>query len=278
MYNNYKQKEMKQLKVFYVINAILLSGMMFSCGNSSPVDDNNSSSSNGTNNLSAGQIEMKAYPWDDHTIAFSATTQKITIDWGDGNVVDLTPNGVQKSFLHSYSYYNQNWQTIKVNTEGMSEFSCYLTDDFPGDIGHAAGYFQELKFGNCSELKSINCGGYSDNTLAVLDISKCTALTNLQCDANKLTSLDVSKCKALTNLNCGFNQLTSLDVSKCTALTSLNCFDNGLSVTALNALFNSLPTRRSSDNARIDCYNNPGYDICDMTIAQKKGWTVSGSD
>ena len=39
----------------------------------------------------------------------------------------------------------------------------------------------------------------------------------------QLTSFDVSKNTALTDLDCEYNQLTSLDVSKNTALTYLYC-------------------------------------------------------
>ena len=39
-------------------------------------------------------------------------------------------------------------------------------------------------------------------------------------------SLDVSKNTALSNLECSSNQLTSLDVSGCTALTRVECYSN----------------------------------------------------
>jgi Leucine-rich repeat (LRR) protein len=62
--------------------------------------------------------------------------------------------------------------------------------------------------------------------LTRLDVSKNTALTNLDCTNNQLTSLDITKNTALTKLNCSSNQLTSLDVSKNTALTQLGCYNN----------------------------------------------------
>ncbi len=43
---------------------------------------------------------------------------------------------------------------------------------------------------------------------------------------NQLTSLDVSKNTALTELDCSDNQLTSLDINKNTDLTYLVCCNN----------------------------------------------------
>ena len=64
-----------------------------------------------------------------------------------------------------------------------------------------------------------------------LDVSGCTALTEVRCESLgdiQLTGLDVSGCAALEVLYCGGNELTELDVSGCTALTSLDCYENQL--------------------------------------------------
>jgi len=45
-----------------------------------------------------------------------------------------------------------------------------------------------------------------------LDVSGCTALTNLNCNNNKLIYLYVSGCTTLTVLNCRYNELTYLNV------------------------------------------------------------------
>ena len=68
--------------------------------------------------------------------------------------------------------------------------------------------------------------------LTSLDVSKNTALTELDCSDNQLTSLDVSHNPALIFLRCSDNQLTSLDVSENPALVELRCEDNQL--TSLN--------------------------------------------
>ena len=64
------------------------------------------------------------------------------------------------------------------------------------------------------------------NKLTSLDVSGCTALTELWCENNQLKSLDVSGCTALTVLLCDGNQLSSLDVSNNSLLTRLLCNNN----------------------------------------------------
>ena len=118
-----------------------------------------------------------------------------------------------------------------------------------------------------SDLDTLLCYG---NQLTTLDVSKNTALKQLDCSSNQLTILDVSKNTALDCLYCLGNQLTSLDVSKNTALTGLYCSDNQLTAldisnnTALEWLFcynNQLTFLDISNNTALtglSYYNNPG--------------------
>lgn len=92
-------------------------------------------------------------------------------------------------------------------------------------------------------LQILYCTG---TQITSLDLSKCTALTTLECyDNAQLATLDVSGCKALTSLNCSGGKLTSLDVTELTLLTNLNC--NGNSLTSLDVSNNAdLKTLRCS--------------------------------
>jgi len=170
-----------------------------------------------------------------------------------------------------------------------------------------------LNLARFPKLTYLNCGG---NQLTSLDVSKNTALTYLSCDGNQLTSLnvsgatalkylncgsngyydnnynyvgsltslDVSKNTALTLLNCSNNQLTSLNVSGATALRSLHCEDNQLNASALNSLFQGLPTGNFNENNItgywdwwdwvVWVYGNPGAATCIRSIAENKGWLV----
>lgn len=73
----------------------------------------------------------------------------------------------------------------------------------------------------------VSCDGVCrQHVLTSLNVSKCAALTTLNCNHNKLTSLDVSNCTALGILHCYSNQLISLDLSNCPALRELYCYSN----------------------------------------------------
>ena len=117
-----------------------------------------------------------------------------------------------------------------------------------------------------------------------LDVSKNTALTDLNCSNNELTALDVSKNTALTVLRSNHNQLTTLDVSKNTALLYLSCTSNQLTSLDLNN------TKITNDpNCRNNIYqivvdNDPTFDLSTLpgnfVVAKASDWsggTVSGN-
>jgi hypothetical protein len=253
---------MKQLNFLALFSAVLLSFACIQCTGS----DDNPDDPGGGNNLKQGEIVMKTYSNAGYYlgkmgVGFYATAQKITIDWGDGSIDELTLNGVRREFYHDYE--NENLQKITINAEVLT----YLNVNRDDWNSHCA----ELICGACPNLTYLTCTG---NNMINLDVSKCTALAELICISNQLASLDVSKCTVLAGLSCGSNQLTSLDVSKCTALAGLSCGSNQLTANALNSLFNTLPTKTPPASGGIMFGNNPGTSTCDRSIAENKGWTV----
>ena len=106
------------------------------------------------------------------------------------------------------------------NAEGrLTGLKCYNSDEEPLELS-------SLDVSRCSALTYLDCCGAG---LSNLDVSKNTALKELDCSYNQLSNLDVSKNIALEELVCDRNQLSSLDVSKNTALKVLHCNDNQLS-------------------------------------------------
>ena len=115
-------------------------------------------------------------------------------------------------------------------------------------------------------LKYLKC---SDNNLLNIDISKNTALTELDISVNFLTTLDVSKNTNLVKLNCFSNQLNSLDVSKNLTLTHLNCDQNKL--TTLNVSNNlTLKNLKCSYNQlkNLDISKNTSLQFLGCTLNQ----------
>ncbi|MBR1941486.1 MAG: hypothetical protein IJ845_09170 [Bacteroidaceae bacterium] len=88
-----------------------------------------------------------------------------------------------------------------------------------------------LDLSNHKALKTLICYGSSSSVgkLASLDLTNCTALTDIQCQYNNLSNLDLSTNTALLTLDCSHNKILTLDVSNNKALKTLNCSYNSLS-------------------------------------------------
>ena len=95
------------------------------------------------------------------------------------------------------------------------------------------------------------CG---NNQLTALNVQGLIALQWLYCDRNKLTSLNVQGLTALQVLKCNDNRLTELNVQGCTALKELLCWENQLNADAFKKLFDDLPVRADSDEAKCCLY------------------------
>lgn len=106
------------------------------------------------------------------------------------------------------------------------EYFTSLTSLYAADLG-----IEQADLSALSNLKSLRING---NELTTLDVSKNTALTDLNCRGNtKLTNLVLSA--SVQKLQCDDCALTSLDVSMCSQLNFLNCYSNNLSSLNLSA-------------------------------------------
>lgn len=143
---------------------------------------------------------------------------KVSIDWGDGNIVEAAT-------LEEFDGWNQS--EVKGIPVGKGEIKIYATDD--------------LCYFSC--VSRVDGPG-----ITKLDVSKATELTELYANGNKLTSVDVSMLSkleklylnnnsltevkdlpaSLTYLQLANNKLTSFDGSKLTAVSSLYLSDNNL--------------------------------------------------
>ena len=109
----------------------------------------------------------------------------------------------------------------------------------------------ELNVQGLTALQSLGC---SNNKLTELNVQGLSALQRLGCENNHLTELNVQGLTALQHLNCWSNQLTSLNVQGSSALQYLKCGYNKLSADALTKLFNDLPQRTVSQDAKCELY------------------------
>ena len=93
-----------------------------------------------------------------------------------------------------------------------------------------------------------------NNQLTALNVQGLTALQELFCYNNQLTALNVQGLTALKELGCGDNQLTALNVQGLTTLKYLLCCNNQLNADAFKKLFDDLPVRADSDDAKCILY------------------------
>ena len=109
----------------------------------------------------------------------------------------------------------------------------------------------ELNVQGLTSLQKLEC---YNNQLKTLNVQGLTELQELNCRNNQLATLNVQGLTALQKLDCRKNQLSALDVQGCTALKRLVCFQNKLNADAFTKLFNDLPTREISDEAKALLY------------------------
>jgi len=86
-----------------------------------------------------------------------------------------------------------------------------------------------------------------------------------------LITFDGTECNGITAVDLPVNHLTEIIAAGMSSLQHVDISSNQLSESALNAFFTSLP---DPGIAEIYCYDNPGADTCDTTIAELKGYTV----
>ena len=145
---------------------------------------------------------------------------------------DPTDPGTWREYDGDYCRGDITWTTV------AGEYR--LCDIFFGGIGNYALPLELVGFldvSGCTALTEVRCWSSGDIQLTGLDVSGCTALEELHCvrlsyadyySYNGIVELNVSNCTALTDIYCSGNQLTELDVGANKGLRTFVCFGNQL--------------------------------------------------
>ena len=155
---------------------------------------------------------------------------------------DPTDPGTWWKYDGDYCRGDIGWTTV------AGEYRIY--EIFFGGIGNDALPLELVGFldvSGCTALTEVRCESWGDIQLTELDVSGCAALEVLDCYGNELTELDVSGCAALEVLDCYGNELTELDVSECAALEVLDCSWN---------LLTELDVSGCAALEVLECYGN----------------------
>ena len=115
-------------------------------------------------------------------------------------------------------------------------------------------HYNQLTALNVQGLTALQTLKCDNNQLPALNVQGLTALQSLSCGINQLTSIDVQGLTALRWLECYGNKLAELNVQGCTVLQGLSCRDNQLNADAFKKLFDDLPARQDSDDAKCILY------------------------
>ena len=153
-------------------------------------------------------------------VAFFEQTDENGVRNGEKLSEDYDPTDPETWWEYDGDYCRGivEWTTV------AGEYRLY--NIFFGGIGNDALPLELVGFldvSGCTALTEVRCKSWGDIQLTGLDVSGCTSLVELYCLENKLTELDVSGCAALEILDCYGNDLTELDVSECAALEELDC-------------------------------------------------------
>lgn len=195
--------------------------------------------------------------------------ETIDIDWGDGrssSYITVCADDEDWGTIyeagpikHDYSSYNDvlHMSAIKGNIQML------IYDD---------DYVKFIDASQCPGLKVLWLKSHYRNDCDSLVVSKCTALRELNCEGGNLTTLNLEDCMSLSYLNCSYNELTSLSLPKNSLLKYIDVSSNELDDSALNTIYNSLPT---DTEGIIYISGNPGEG--NRSIAEQKGWKVSNA-
>lgn len=179
---------------------------------------------------------------------FSFTTNpgKITVDWGDGNAVEISSDGSPiKGELKG--------QTVNISCNYLWFLDC-SSNELTG-----------LSLSDASSIKTLFC---SNNSLVGLPMNSLGSLETLDCSSNKIGFMTLSSLTNLRSLNCADNELASLSLTGLSKLNTLICSGNDLETlnvsvaTNLQTLWcqdNSLKTLTLTSNGKLEsliCDNN----------------------
>ena len=187
-------------------------------------------------------------------VAFFEQTDENGVRNGEKLSEDYDPTDPETWWEYDGDYCRGivEWTTV------AGEYRLY--NIFFGGIGNDALPLELVGFldvSGCTALTEVRCKSWGDIQLTGLDVSGCTSLVKLYCLENKLTELDVSGCAALEALECRGNWLTELDVSAKTELYDLDC--------SLNHLLTELDVSGCAALETLDCYGN---DLTELDVSE----------
>ena len=167
--------------------------------------------------------------------------------------------------------------TTSDNDSGGNTMTIITSDDLL-IFGLGGSGMATIAWGNQKETAELS-DDYVWLSIEIPDINSRTItitgnIIGFDCAWGGFTEIDVSKSSALTNLNLTANLLKRLDLSKNSALKYVDIKANQFTAAELNNMFGTLHGRGGT----IVIAYNPGTDDCKKSIAEAKGWVVETTE
>lgn len=160
------------------------------------------------------------------------------LDCWDNQLTELNVQGLT-SLQELRCYKNQ---LTELNAQGLTALKV---------LECSRNRLTELNVQGLTYLRWLGCGV---NRLTELNVQGLTDLRTLGCGGNQLTDLNVQGLTVLQKLYCWGNQLTELNAQGLTDLKELSCWGNQLNADVFKKLFDGLPVRADSDEAKCILY------------------------
>lgn len=198
---------------------------------------------------------------------------------GSENLVQISMNNGDVS--HFYPISLPKLTSLKLN--GNALFDIEIAAHYPSltELEVEDNSITVLDVSKCSKLSKLNV---NKNQLSVLNVSSNTGMLNLFCAENNLEVLNLNKNTSITSLNCSKNKIKELDVRMLTKLTDLNCsgnliaeliLDNNIFLKFLRASDCQLSSLNLGKNNRlrhIDLKNNARMTACALNAMFDTMW------
>ena len=242
-------------------------------------------------------------PSDEETI-LTATGTKVVLK---GNITELDCSSNELTALDVrgltalQTLYCDNNLLTSIDLHGLTALQTLYCDNnrlSSLDVRHLTAlqwlkcYNNQLSVLHVQDLTSLRLLYCNDNRLTSLNLHGLSGLQVLNCDNNQLTSLDLKGVTALQTLDCYNNRLTVLDIHGLSRLAGLYCSRNRLKEHALIQIINSLPDRKTDEEAEAVFYtedyirdegNHTDWSSSDglqaaIKRARAKNWTIYKQD
>lgn len=187
---------------------------------------------------------------------------------GKSNLTYLRVSG-NPSLTTLHCYTNALTTLVVTGCTSLANLSCYENPGLTSITGLAdcsnlttvyaySCAFASLNFSNMTKLAKLDC---SSNQLTSLNLTGCTALTNLLCpeNTNLTTITGLADCKAITTLNCNSCAITNLSpVNTMTGITLLSATNNQLTSLVVTGKSNlkTLLVQNNPMLTSLQCYYN----------------------